>query len=347
MNHTITVLPSGQQFRSTPDEAILFSAIAAQVSVPYGCRGGLCGVCRAKVVQGTFSGGRSVTAAAGDAKAEGDGDVLLCTARATSDMTIECRELTSSLPVKGFPARIESITYPAADVARVLLRAPRLARFEYTAGQYVEVRMADDGVRCYSLASPFDPNSTQLELHVRHVPGGKFSGRFFGDLARGDVLHLRAPHGSFTMDFESDSPVIMVVGGTGFAPAKALIETAIGAGGHRRITLYWGGRQRQDLYMAQLCKEWENKLDFRFVPVLWGAGSKWTGRTGYVQDAVLADQPDLSQHEVYACGGPALIAAARSSFVERGRLPAERFHADTFINEADRLGLGQALALES
>lgn len=334
MTHQITILPSGRQFNAGAAEPILFSAIGARVSVPYGCRSGICGVCRATVMQGTFTGGRA---------GEVPGEVLLCTAHATSDMTIACRDVASAATVKEFPARIDSIDHPAADVARVRMKVPRQARFSYAAGQYVEIQIGDGATRCYSLATPPDPLAQQIELHVRLVPGGAFSGRFFGDLAPGDVLHLRAPHGSFAMDLADTRPAVLVVTGTGFAPAKALVETAIAAGSRRPMALYWGGRRPEDLYMADLCRRWEALLNLRFVPVLSAAGEDWQeGHRGYVQDAVLADCPDLSGHEVFACGGAAMVEAARSRFMHRGGLSASAFHADVFLTQADRMARSSA-----
>lgn len=330
MTHQITILPSGRQFRAGDAEPILFSAIGARVSVPYGCRSGICGVCRAKVVQGTFTGGHA--GLAGD-----DADILLCTAHATSAMTIVCREVATGLSLKEFPTRIETIDYPASDVARVRLKVPRLARFAYAAGQYIEVHTGDGATRSYSLAASACSHDGQIEIHVRRVPGGRFSGRFFGDLGPGDVLHLRGPHGSFTMDPHAALPVVIVVTGTGFAPAKALIEAAIAAGTTRSIALYWGGRLREDLYMEGLCRTWERSSNLRFMPVLSLGGQDWQGHRGHVQDAVLQDCPDLSGHEVFACGGAAMVESARDAFLRRGGLDPSRFHADVFLTKADRV----------
>lgn len=337
MSYTITLEPSGRQFQAHSDQTLLAAAMAANVGIPYGCRNGVCGVCLTRVVAGQFIQGPHRKAAF-DGRPGAGGNALPCTATATSDLTMECGPLLEADPVKAFPARVESIAYPAADVAVVVLRIPPLARLRYRAGQYVEVLVPGGHTRNYSIARAFDGDAAFIELHVRHVEGGLFSGRFFGAIASGDILHLKAPHGAFHLQDDSDRPILFVATGTGFAPVKAMVESLAGQSSRRKLRFYWGGRRPADLYMRELCDQWERTLaDFRLIPVLSAAqaGDAWAGRTGRVQDAILADHADLREYEVYACGSPAMVEATGSVLVANRGLPPQRFYADSFLTQAD------------
>ncbi|MCY1239113.1 CDP-6-deoxy-L-threo-D-glycero-4-hexulose-3-dehydrase reductase [compost metagenome] len=113
------------------------------------------------------------------------------------------------------------------------------------------------------------------------------------------------------------------------------------------MTLYWGGRRPRDLYMHALCEQWARELpNFRYVPVVSDAlpEDNWQGRTGFVHQAVIADHPDLSGHEVYACGAPVMINAARGDFTRQCKLHEDAFFADSFTSEADMHPAGSAPA---
>lgn len=228
-------------------------------------------------------------------------------------------------------ARIDSIERVASDVA--VLRLALDGAFAYQPGQYLDVLLADGQRRSYSMACP--GGGGQVELHVRHLPGGLFTDRVFGELCAGHALALEGPGGDFYLR-AGDSPVILLASGTGFAPVKALVEQAIAAGNTRPFHLYWGGRRAADLYMDALCRQWAAALPWlRYTPVLSEADAHWQGRTGFVHRAVLDDYADLSAHEVYACGAPAMVAAARADLQAQRGLDAANFHADAFLSQAD------------
>jgi CDP-4-dehydro-6-deoxyglucose reductase len=101
--------------------------------------------------------------------------------------------------------------------------------------------------------------------------------------------------------------------------------------------LYRGARSRADLYLPALPEQWQHEhRNFMYEPVLSEPGPQdgWNGRTGLVHLAVMEDLPDLSGHQVYACGGPAMIDAARRDFVGRCGLPENEFFADSFTYAA-------------
>ncbi len=337
MSHHITVLPGGQQFDAEADETILDAALRHGLTMPYGCRDGACGACKGKVVDGVIEHGKAQPHALKDEE-KAAGLALYCCAKAQSDVTLECKQVSSStdIPVKTLPSRIEKLEKLAADVIELQLKLPANERLQFLAGQYIDILLKDGKKRSFSLANaPHD--DALLQLHVRHMPGGLFTDQVFSTLKVKDILRFNGPHGSFYLREESPKPIILLAGGTGFAPIKALVEHAIAEGCTRPMALYWGAKTRQGLYLSALPEQWAARHPHvRYIPVLSEPADEdgWTGRSGLVHEAVLADFPDLSAYQVYACGAPAMIDAARRDFVALCNLPEEEFFADAFTFSA-------------
>jgi CDP-4-dehydro-6-deoxyglucose reductase len=268
------------------------------------------------------------------------GLALFCCAKPTSDVVIEVKEVRAAgdLQLKRLPCRIESIAKPAPDVAIVKLKLPANERLQYLAGQYIDFLLKDGHRRSFSLANaPHD--DALLELHVRHIAGGLFTDPLFTQYKGREILRLEGPFGTFYLREQSDKPIVLVAGGTGFAPIKAIVEHALhhGIDAQRPMVLYWGARAKRDLYLPDLPGEWQQRSrNFTFIPVLSepAADDAWPGRTGLVHEAVLADFADLSGYQVYACGGPAMIDAARTAFTSTRGLPESEFFADSFTYAA-------------
>ncbi|HLT27440.1 MAG TPA: CDP-6-deoxy-delta-3,4-glucoseen reductase [Zeimonas sp.] len=345
MSFTVTVLPSGARFTVDDDETILDAALRQGIVLPYGCRDGACGSCKSLVVEGEIEqGAHSVRALSRDEQARGM--ALLCCAQARSDLTVQARILSGpgQMPTRRMPCRIASITRVADDVAVVRLQLPAGERLQYLAGQYVELILRDGTRRSYSMAGAPE-QAEQLELHIRHMPGGRFTDALFGAaqpaLKERDVLRLEGPLGTFFLREDRASPIVLLASGTGFAPIQAIVEHMRFAGIERPTTLYWGGRRPHDLYRRALCEQWASEMPhLRFIPVVSDAlpEDDWRGRAGYVHRAVLEDFPDLSGHQVYACGTPAMVDAAQRDFVALGGLPPGEFYADAFTSAADLAG---------
>lgn len=345
MAFTVTVEPSGHRFDVEVDEPVLSAAMRSGVALPYGCRNGACGACKGRLVEGRVRHGPHATSAL-SAVDEERGFALFCSAFCESDLVIEAREVRGigDIPIKKLPARVASLTRAAPDVAVVRLQLPAAERLQYLPGQYVEIILKDGRRRSYSMAGA--PGlEEQIELHIRHTPGGVFSDHVFGagasvekPMKERDILRFEGPFGSFFLRDDSAKPIVMVASGTGFAPIKAMVEQAVVKRIERPITLYWGGRRPQDLYLDDLARRWEAELPaFRYVPVVSDALDEdaWRGRGGFVHRAVLDDHDDLSGHQVYACGAPVMVDAARRDFVAERRLPEDEFYADAFTTEAD------------
>ena len=338
MTFQITVQPSGHQFACEADETVLSAAIRAGIGLPYGCKNGACGSCKGKVMAGMVEHRAHQQRALTDAE-KAAGFALFCCATTGADLVIEAREVggNSDYPVRKMPSRVASIEKVAPDVAIITLQLPANEALAYRPGQYIEFLLQGGKRRSYSMASAPSLDGP-LTLHIRHMAGGLFTEHVFNTMKERDILRFEGPHGSFFLREESDKPIVLLASGTGFAPIKALVEHLVHLQSTRPVSLYWGGRRPRDLYLHALCEQWAATLpQLRYIPVVSDALPEdgWSGRTGYVHRAVMDDLPDLSGHQVYACGAPVVVDAARRDYVERCGLPADEFYADAFTSEAD------------
>ena len=342
MTFQITVQPSGRSFVANADETLLTAGIRQGIGLPYGCKDGACGSCKCKKLSG------QVTHSAYQPKALSDdelaaGYVLTCCASASSDVVLESRQVTdeSAYPIKKLPVRVSALERASADVMVVTLQLPANDTFKYHAGQYVEFLLRDGSRRSYSMASAphLQADKPMMELHIRHMPGGKFTDHVFGGMKEKEILRIEGPYGSFFLREDSDKPIVLLASGTGFAPIKAILQHMQHQGITRPVALYWGGRRPADLYQsAWLEAQCAAMPNLRYVPVVSNAQpeDQWTGRTGFVHQAVLQDTPDLSGHQVYACGAPVVVASAQRDYLAAG-LPDEEFFADAFTSELDKV----------
>lgn len=339
----ITVQPSGRAFEAQAGEPILTAAIRSGVGLPYGCKDGACGSCKCKKLSGSVVHGEHQHKALSIEEEEA-GYVLTCCAKPLTDVVLESRQVTdeSAYPVRKLPVRVSTLTRASHDVMQVRLQLPANDNFRYHAGQYIEFILRDGARRAYSMATAphMQESAPGVELHIRHMPGGKFTTHVFGDMKEKEILRVEGPFGSFFLREDSDKPMVFLASGTGFAPIKALIEHMQHKGITRPATLYWGGRRPQDLYMDGWVRERLAAMpQLRYVPVVSDALPEdgWTGRTGFVHQVVLEDIADLSGHQVYACGAPIVVDSARRDFVQQAGLPEYEFYADAFTSEADKL----------
>ena len=332
MFYHVTVQPSGHQFQVGENEAVLDAALREKgYALPYGCRNGTCGSCMGKILSGTvrYSDGRPPGLSE---REQAEGQALLCQARPLSALVIEAREVkTGDIAVKTLPCRVEKRELLAPDVMRLYLKVPNTERLQFLAGQYVDILLADGRRRGFSLANP--PHADDLlELHVRQVPGGFFTGYVFERMKDKALLRFQGPLGTFFLREDSPRPIILIGGGTGFAPLKGMLEHAFHIRLDRLLHLYWGARAKVDLYLDELPRRWAAEhANFRYTPVLSEPRPEdvWEGRTGWVHEVVAADQPDLSGYDVYMSGPPPMIAAAKRVFAAQG-LPPEQLFYDSF-----------------
>jgi CDP-4-dehydro-6-deoxyglucose reductase len=329
--HSVRVEPMGRTLQVHGAQPVLEAALRAGLNLPHSCKSGHCGSCRARLLTGAihYPHGRPLGISAAE---EASGFVLLCQARADTDLVVSARVIANvaDVEIKTLPCRIERLTLLAPDVMQVMLRLPAVEPLRFQAGQYLDV-LLDDRRRSFSIASP--PHDSELiELHVRRVQGGGFTERIFdGDLKSGSLLRIEGPIGQFIYR-DGSGPVLMVAGGTGFAPLKSMLRHLLESGVRRDVHCYWGARQQRDVYEQALVLEWVRRFpQLKFTAVLSDASiaEATHHRVGWVHDAVLADYPDLAPFEVYAAGPPAMIEALRESFPRQGLAP-ERLYFDSF-----------------
>ena len=343
MSFQITVEPSGRTFSADSSETLLAAGIRQGIGLAYGCKDGACGSCKCKKISGTVVH-REHQAKALSADEEAQGLILTCCSTAHSDLVLESRQVTEagSFPIKKMPVRVVSLEKKSHDVMSIIMQLPATDVMQFHAGQYVEFLLRDGSRRSYSMGNAphtLDPAAPKVELHIRHMPGGKFTDVVFSTMKEKDILRIEGPYGSFYLREDSQAPMILLASGTGFAPIKALIEHMQHKGITRPATLYWGGRRPSDLYMNDWVEEHVKAMpNLTYVPVVSDAlpEDAWLGRTGFVHQAVLQDHPDLSGFQVYACGAPIVVDSARADYLGKAGLPEEAFFADSFTTEADK-----------
>lgn len=334
----VTLAASGKRFEVRDGETVLEAAQRAGLALSYSCLAGVCGSCKATLIEGECDYPRNPPTALSAAERARDA-VLLCQAVPRSDLTIAAREVASvkDLPRRMLDARVVDKTPLAADMMRVCLQ-PVGAPLRWLPGQYLDVVLDDGKRRAFSIA--IAPHlGDALELHVRHVAGGGFTSFVFDELKAGDTLRIEGPLGTFVPREDSERPMLFVAGGAGFAPVKALVEHFLHLSTRRAMRLYWGARGVADLYLRELPQQWQRAAhDFNWQPVLSDPHIAHAAglRAGLVHEAVLEDNPDLSAFDVYMSGPPAMIDAGRRAFVEAG-LPEERLYYDSFDYAPDVL----------
>ena len=329
----VSLSKSNVSFSAAPDQSVLDAALCASLNLPHSCKGGNCGSCRARLLTGEIHYPNGVPLGLSEQEAA-EGYVLLCQAHARSDLIIETLQISTpdQIRIKRLPARIERAAPLSHDVMGLYLRLPAAEAFGFEAGQYIDVMLPGGRRRSFSIASP-PHDSRLLELHVRRVAGGEFSAPLFDRDRQGTLLTIEGPLGQFVYRDRPAAPMLLVGGGTGIAPLLSILRHVAETGIERGMRVYWGVRSEGDLY-AQAALERAALLSY--VSVLSEASPSWQGRRGLVHEAVLEDIDDLDRYDVYAAGPPAMIAAVRREFIQRGADPS-RVYFDSFDYAPDAL----------
>jgi len=337
---TVTIANSGRTFPAAPGETVLEAAQRAGIALPYSCRAGVCGSCKAILLSGRCDYPRNPPVALSGSAAS-EHAILMCQAVPASDLTIAAREVASveDIARRRLTVEVAQKRPLAPDVTGLVLRpVPGATPLKWLPGQYLDVLLAEGRRRPFSIAGgPSEDGS--IELHVRHVAGGGFTSWVHEGLVPGARLHIEGPLGTFVPREDSERPMVFMAGGTGFAPVKAIVEHFLALPTRRSMALYWGARSVGDLYLRELAGRWAREApNLSFHPVLSDPEQAAAAglRAGLVHEAVLEDLPDLSGHEVYMSGPPAMIDAGRRLFAEAG-LPDERLYFDSFDYAPDVL----------
>lgn len=338
--HTVTLSNSGRRFDVLPGETVLEAAQRAGIALPYSCRAGVCGSCKATLLEGRCEYPRNPPTAL-DVHDRTRHAVLLCQAVPATDLLVEAREVTSveDIARRQIDVQVSRKWQLAPDVIGLHLQPGQgELRWNWLPGQYLDVLLDEGRRRPFSIANGPQPDGV-IELHVRHVAGGGFTSWVSDVLKEGDTLRIEGPLGTFVPREDSERPIVFMAGGTGFAPVKAILEHFLALGTRRSIDVYWGARSAADLYLRALAEQWAAAAsNVRFHAVV--SDPEQAGmagmRAGLVHEAVLDDHPDLSGFDVYMSGPPAMIDAGRKLFVDAG-LPEDRLYYDSFDYAPDVL----------
>ena len=337
MSFKITFQPSGHEFRIAEDHSVLDAALNHGLSLPYGCRNGACGSCAGQLVSGEVDYGDRNTSCLSD-EDKATGKVLCCQARLTSDAVINIKEISSNAEIKPkiMPARVNKLTKLSHDVMQLELKLPESQRMQFLAGQYIEVLLKGGKRRAFSIANA--PHQDEfLILQIRHVPDGYFSGHVFEEMKEKALLRIEGPFGGFCLNEESDRPIIMIGGGTGYAPLNGMLEHAHSLEMKNDIHLFNGVRAKHDVYMQEQVDALQEKMpNLKSTVVLSDPedADDWQGATGFVHEEVLKQFDDLSGFDIYMSGPPPMVNAAKAAFIEKGA-SEDHMYSDAFEYSAD------------
>ena len=328
MPHQVSIANSDIEFTVEDGESVLDAALRLGLPVPYGCKTGGCGACRARVVEGTVEhvhDPRALSNSERDA-----GLALLCQAEARSDLTVDVQLLARDgrHKVRSVPARVDVKERISHDVVHLVLQLPKARPFDYLPGQYVDILLRDGRRRSFSIASPPSADN-RIEMQLRHVPGGSFVSYVINEMPDCAVLRIQGPLGGFYLRDAPERPAIFIAGGTGFAPIRAMLMDALARGETRPLHLYWGARASRDLYEHELAEQWVRDYpNLHYTPVLSepADGDGWTGATGFVHEQVVRDFPDCSGCDVYLSGPPVLVESAKRDLADCGLRPERTFY---------------------
>ncbi|MBK5074262.1 NAD(P)H-flavin reductase [Budviciaceae bacterium CWB-B4] len=222
-------------------------------------------------------------------------------------------------------ASVESIT---DTVFRVRL-VPDLP-VSFQAGQYLMVVMDERDKRPFSMAStPMESES--IELHIGASELNLYAMAVMDRLLKEETISVDIPHGEAWLRTDSQRPILLIAGGTGFSYVNSILMTVLAQQPERQISLYWGGREEAHLYdlgrLEALTVQYPN---LSVISVVEQPEPEWRGRSGTVLTAVLADFGSLAEHDIYIAGRFEMVKIARERFCNERGADETRMFGDAF-----------------
>ena len=309
--HQISVTGS-EQVTCRDDQTILDACIAAGLPMPYNCRSGECGECIATVRAGEVEElpGADPAVFTDLDRAEGRILACMCFPRTDVEIAVTLRDGVAAPKIERVNAAVERIHWHAPNIAEIEVATPW--PIDFRAGQYFNWKIPGiEPDRSFSAANR--PGTETIVFHVRIYPGGAVSGFVKDRLGAGDVIALEGPYGHFRLSENDFRPAILVAGGTGMAPIRAVLDDAFARGDGRPMKFFYGARAQADLYCLGDMAKWMGARDgFSFTPVLSDepADSDWDGARGLVTEVLEIQMGDAFGAEAYLCGPPPMIDAA-------------------------------------
>jgi len=335
MTKYVEIRQAGRRIEVPEGGTILEAALADGIAYPHGCHSGRCGSCKSRLVSGEVDLlDHSRFALSEEEKAQGL--ILACRAIPRTDAIVAwlgSDEETASHPRRRLNCRVKAIKDATHDIKHIRLTIVGGDPLAFTAGQFARLTFPDAPTRDYSMAS--EPGERELEFHIRQVPGGAATQRIHALLKLGDPVLVEGPFGSSYLREQHAGPILCVVGGSGLAPIKGIVEAAIAHGMKQPIHVYFGARSDRDLYLVDHFEGLAQRHpNLTFTPVLSDAplGARW--RTGFVTDAIAKDLQDFDGWKAYVAGPPPMVEAAMQIVAERG-LRREDLHADVFFTPGE------------
>lgn len=337
MSFTVTLAEVDVQFPCEETQSILDAALNQGIMLSYGCKNGFCGSCKGNLISGNIDYPEGVPGGLDEDEME-LGEALFCKAVPLSDVTIKVNviKVQNEIEVKTLPAKVQQIEHLSGDVIKLILQLLAVEIFEFNAGQWIYILLKDGRKRAFSIANA--PNEkNQLELQIRHAVGGVFTDFVFNTLKQDALLQIEGPQGTFFYQ-QDERPLLLVAGGTGFAPIKGIFEELSKQTIDYPVHLFWGSRAKQDLYQENLVKQWVEEFGIKYTPVLSepDEDDDWQGKTGFVHQAVIEEYLDLKEFAVYMAGPPQMIQSSKDSFIPAG-LDEDRLYFDSFDYSTDAL----------
>lgn len=328
MTAQVTVLPSEQDFLVEGHDTLLEAAIRSGISLNYGCSGGNCGLCKAKVLSGEVKKTRHHDFVISEAE-KNQGYILLCSNTAVSDLVIEADVAGSVLdiPFQQISAHVKTIGQINDDMVLLHLQTPRTQRLRFLAGQSVTLRVGQSFSAELPIAScPCDDRN--VLFHIGRQRGNLFSDYVFDHLKQNDVVEMEGPHGEFILREKSPRPLYFFAFDSGFAPIKSLIEHALSLEAET-IRLHWFGSAQTNIYLPNIAHAWKDALDnFQYEEHI--AGFDLRSVSGKREETLLKQLGDINtgdtnllQGDIYIAGPGDAVSIAEQFFLRKG-LPKTR-----------------------
>lgn len=324
----------GRRIPVAAGQTILQAAAEAGIAYPQGCRSGRCGACKSRLISGDVEHGRHSPFALTEEDRD-NGLILACRSVPTTDVTVAWLDAGyEAMPAATQGATVTAVESLTHDILAIRLNLDDRSAFRFAAGQYLSLTVPGAPARQYSMASR--PGDALVELHVRLVPAGRASSLIHASLKAGDRVAVDGPAGAAYLRDGHDGPIVAVAGGSGLAPIKSIVETALGTGMRQPIHLYFGARTEADLYLVEHFHALERGFsNLTFVPVL-SQSAKAGRRSGLVSEALAQDHQDLAGAKAYVAGPPAMVDAVGAVLAARG-VAASDLHADVFFTPEERV----------
>lgn len=320
MTAQVTLLPSQQDFLVEGQDTLLESAMRAGISLNYGCSGGNCGLCKAKVVTGQVKQTRHHDFPLSEKERE-QGVVLMCSNTAVSDITLEASVTGSvrDIPFQQIAATVKTHAPLTDEVMLLHLQTPRSQRLRFLAGQSVRLKVGRSFTAELLIAScPCDDRN--LLFHVRRLTGNLFSDYVFEQLKNGEIVEVEGPQGEFILHEKTERPVYFLAFDGGFAPIKSLVEHAMSLD-IDDIHLHWIASDPAQLYLGNVGRAWGDALDnLHYSEHLTGFDLRVLGEKREAQllhhlQALNGASPNMRSGDVYLAGPEAAVAVAEKFFL--------------------------------